>query len=175
MTVIEEADIGAHSKRMLRVRDILTLESLADRTSEEVRSWMGMGPTRFRQLAAALKGSGLSFAAAPGSSGEPVHGDVRLRNSDTQARLRQERRVSAVRAGGFDPKALRRARKAFGLTQRAVADVLRVETDVIRRWETGASQPSATNLLRLMLLFSLRPRQLLRETASEEREGDALP
>jgi len=52
------------------------------------------------------------------------------------------------------PNCLRRYRRARGLKQRDVAQILELKsTSMISRWEKGVCLPSSRNLLRLALLY----------------------
>ena len=48
------------------------------------------------------------------------------------------------------------------MTQELVAERLGVSRQAVSKWESGASDPSTTNLLALAKLFELSPEELLR-------------
>ena len=54
-------------------------------------------------------------------------------------------------------------RKHLGLTQADIAQQLKVSFQAVSKWETGASDPSTSNLLTLAKLFNTTAEELLRE------------
>ena len=64
---------------------------------------------------------------------------------------------------GFDPRCpgttfgerLRRARHGQGLSQRRLAQILRVDEGTVRTWETGRHRPSARLFSRLVSLLDI--------------------
>ena len=49
------------------------------------------------------------------------------------------------------------------MTQEFVAETLGVSRQAVSKWESGASDPSTTNLMALAKLFGMTPEELLRE------------
>ncbi|MCE5200858.1 helix-turn-helix domain-containing protein [bacterium] len=62
----------------------------------------------------------------------------------------------------FSPSRLRDARLKTGLHQREVAEALGCLVDILRRWESGRTSPSAELLLKLMIIYDVNPRDLMR-------------
>ena len=54
-------------------------------------------------------------------------------------------------------------RKDKGLTQEALANILGVSNQAVSKWESGASDPSTTNLMALAKLFGVSAEDLLKE------------
>lgn len=71
------------------------------------------------------------------------------------------------RGGGMDThrtgQLIAARRKELGLTQKQLAAQLNVSDRAVSKWETGASDPSTTNLIALAKLFGVAPEDLLRE------------
>lgn len=64
---------------------------------------------------------------------------------------------------------IRSHRTRCGMTQELVAERLGVSRQAVSKWESGASEPSTSNLLALADLFGILPEELLREVAHEEK------
>ena len=64
-----------------------------------------------------------------------------------------------IRFGSF----VAQLRKERGLTQKELAQRLHVTDKAVSKWETGASDPSTSNLLTLAKLFNTTAEELLRE------------
>ena len=62
-------------------------------------------------------------------------------------------------------------RKKAGLSQEELAEQLGVSRQAVSRWELGATQPDAPNLLKLSDLFSVSIDWLLREGDTAEAEA----
>ena len=60
-------------------------------------------------------------------------------------------------------EALKKHRMERNMTQEFVAEALGVSRQAVSRWETGAADPSTSNLLALARLFGVPPEELLRE------------
>ena len=54
-------------------------------------------------------------------------------------------------------------RKTKGMSQEELADRMGVSRQAVSKWETGASDPSTSNLLTLAKLFNTTAEELLRE------------
>lgn len=59
---------------------------------------------------------------------------------------------------------LKSHRERCRMTQEFVAEALGVSRQAVSRWETGASDPSTSNLLALAKLFGVPAEELLRES-----------
>ena len=59
-------------------------------------------------------------------------------------------------------EALRDHRQRCGMTQEFVAEALGVSRQAVSKWETGAAEPSTSNLLALARLYNIDPGDLLR-------------
>ncbi len=58
---------------------------------------------------------------------------------------------------------IKRRRTECKMTQEFVAEALGVSRQAVSKWESGASDPSTTNLIALAKLFGVAPEDLLRE------------
>ena len=59
-------------------------------------------------------------------------------------------------------EALKAHRQQSGMTQEYVAEALNVSRQAVSKWETGAAEPSTSNLLALAKLYGVDPGDLLR-------------
>ena len=59
-------------------------------------------------------------------------------------------------------EALKDQRQQSGMTQEYVAEALNVSRQAVSKWETGAAEPSTSNLLALAKLYGVDPGDLLR-------------
>ena len=59
-------------------------------------------------------------------------------------------------------EALKAHRQNCGMTQEYVAEVLGVSRQAVSKWETGAAEPSTSNLLALAKLYGVDAGELLR-------------
>lgn len=59
-------------------------------------------------------------------------------------------------------EALKEYRQSSGMTQEYVAEALGVSRQAVSKWETGAAEPSTSNLLALAKLYGVDPGDLLR-------------
>ena len=59
-------------------------------------------------------------------------------------------------------EALKAHRQTCGMTQEFVAESLGVTRQAVSKWETGAAEPSTSNLLALAKLYGIDPGDLLR-------------
>ena len=73
--------------------------------------------------------------------------------------VRKEKAESARSLG----EVLKKHRTASKMTQEFVAETLGVSRQAVSKWESGASDPSTTNLMALAKLFGMTPEELLRE------------
>ena len=64
-------------------------------------------------------------------------------------------------------EALREHRQNCGMTQEFVAESLKVSRQAVSKWETGAAEPSTSNLLALARLYGVDPGDLLRGVRKE--------
>ena len=62
-----------------------------------------------------------------------------------------------------------RAEKACKLTQEFGAESIGVSRQAVSKWESGASDPSTSNLLALAKLFGIDAKELLDETKNAEQ------
>ena len=58
-------------------------------------------------------------------------------------------------------------RRRSGLSQEQMAEQLEVSRQAVSKWESGASDPSTSNLLALAKLYGVSAEDLLREAAGE--------
>ena len=73
--------------------------------------------------------------------------------------IRQEKAESARSLG----EVIKQHRTACKMTQEFVAESLGVSRQAVSKWESGASDPSTTNLMALSKLFGLSAEELLKE------------
>ena len=59
-------------------------------------------------------------------------------------------------------EALKAHRQQSGMTQEYVAEALGVSRQAVSKWETGAAEPSTSNLLALAKLYGVDPGDLLK-------------
>ena len=59
-------------------------------------------------------------------------------------------------------EAIKAHRTRLGMTQELVAQGLNVSRQAVSKWESGASEPSTSNLLALCKLFDVSPEEFLR-------------
>ena len=59
-------------------------------------------------------------------------------------------------------EALQAHRQQSGMTQEYVAEALGVSRQAVSKWETGAAEPSTSNLLALAKLYGVDPGDLLK-------------
>ena len=73
--------------------------------------------------------------------------------------VRKEKAASARSLG----EVLKRRRTECKMTQEFVAEALGVSRQAVSKWESGASDPSAADLIALAKLFGATPEELLKE------------
>ena len=66
-------------------------------------------------------------------------------------------------------EALKAHRTRCKMTQEFVAESLGVSRQAVSKWESGASDPSTSNLLALARLYGVSAEELLREAAGTQR------
>ena len=64
---------------------------------------------------------------------------------------------------------LGRLRHDKGITQEELALFLGISPQAVSKWESGASDPSTSNLLALARLYGVSAEELLREAAGTQR------
>ena len=64
---------------------------------------------------------------------------------------------------------LKMLRASRGLSQEQLAAELNVSRQAVSKWESGASDPSTSNLLALARLYGVSAEELLREAAGTQR------
>lgn len=73
--------------------------------------------------------------------------------------VRKEKSQSARSLG----EVLKKHRTDCKMTQEFVAETIGVSRQAVSKWESGASDPSTTNLIALAKLFGISPEDLLQE------------
>ena len=63
-------------------------------------------------------------------------------------------------------------RKAAGLTQEQLGELVGVTRQAVSKWETGTADPSTSNLLALAKLFGISAEELLRSVEQEGPEAE---
>ena len=66
-------------------------------------------------------------------------------------------------------EALKAHRTRCKMTQEFVAEAIGVSRQAVSKWESGASDPSTSNLLALAKLYGVSAEELLREAAGTQR------
>ena len=88
-----------------------------------------------------------------------------LRKYLRSAPVREEKAASAKTLG----EVLRRRRTVCHMTQEFVAESLGVSRQAVSKWESGASDPSTSNLLAIAKLFGTDAKTLLDEVKEAEQ------
>ena len=78
--------------------------------------------------------------------------------------VREEKKAVAKSLG----EALKENRIRCQMTQEFVAESIGVSRQAVSKWESGASDPSTSNLLALAKLFGIDAKELLDETKNAE-------
>lgn len=78
-----------------------------------------------------------------------------------QERPRKDPESAAVRRSLAE--VLRSHRERCKMTQEFVAEKIGVSRQAVSKWESGASEPSTTNLVKVARLYGVDPAELLRE------------
>ena len=74
--------------------------------------------------------------------------------------VRKEKAENAKSLG----EVIKQHRIACKMTQEFVAETIGVSRQAVSKWESGASDPSTTNLMALAKLFGVKAEDLLKET-----------
>ena len=82
-----------------------------------------------------------------------------LRKSIKSEPVRKEKAESAKSLG----EVIKRYRTQRKMTQEFVAESLGVSRQAVSKWESGASDPSTTNLMALAKLFGVTAEEILKE------------
>lgn len=83
-----------------------------------------------------------------------------LRKYTRSAPVRKEKSENAKTLG----EVLKQHRVRCKMTQEFIAETLGVSRQAVSKWESGASDPSTTNLMALAKLFGVTAEELLKET-----------
>ena len=83
-----------------------------------------------------------------------------LRKYTKSAPVRKEKAENAKTLG----EVLKQHRVDCKMTQEFVAETIGVSRQAVSKWESGASDPSTTNLMALAKLFGVSAEDLLKET-----------
>ncbi len=73
--------------------------------------------------------------------------------------VREEKQATKVSLG----EAIKANRLRCQMTQEFVAETIGVSRQAVSKWESGASDPSTSNLIALAKLFGISPEELLRD------------
>lgn len=131
---------------------ITTIEQLADVPMPRLRALRGIGKTSLIEIAKFL---------ADHRRQVDIARDLGVTRQRAHQRVHEvAQQVARIQSMHFDGSALRAIRRQHGFSQRQLAFVLDVGSDVIRRWERGEVQPSGDNVLRLMMLFRITPNDI---------------
>lgn len=83
-----------------------------------------------------------------------------LRKYNQSEPVRKEKAANAKNLG----EVLKQHRTSCKMTQEFVAEALGVSRQAVSKWESGASDPSTTNLMALAKLYGVAAEDLLRES-----------
>ena len=83
-----------------------------------------------------------------------------LRKYNQSEPVRKEKAANAKSLG----EVLKQHRTSCKMTQEFVAEALGVSRQAVSKWESGASDPSTTNLMALAKLYGVAAEDLLRES-----------
>ena len=86
-----------------------------------------------------------------------------LRKYISSEPVRREKSASARSLG----EVLKKHRTECKMTQEFVAEAIGVSRQAVSKWESGASDPSTTNLIALANLYGLTAEELLQEMQQE--------
>lgn len=73
---------------------------------------------------------------------------------------------------GFNPDALRQARRDSGFVQTEVARLAKIGTETLRRWESGTASPQVDLLARVAEILGVAISDLVRVPETERYPGD---
>ena len=73
--------------------------------------------------------------------------------------VREEKQATKVSLG----EAIKANRLRCQMTQKFVAETIGVSRQAVSKWESGASDPSTSNLIALAKLFGISPEELLHD------------
>ena len=90
---------------------------------------------------------------------------------EERQRLRAEHEPAVAARRQTLAKSLRELREGCGMTQEFVAQQLGVSRQAVSKWETGASDPSTTNLIALAELYATDPVELIRSISQARSDG----
>ena len=91
-----------------------------------------------------------------------------LRKYNRSGEVRKEKAETRRSLG----EVLRDHRVRCKMTQEFVAESLGVSRQAVSKWETGAADPSTSNLLALAKLFGVSAEELLRSVEEQAPEGE---
>jgi DNA-binding XRE family transcriptional regulator len=86
-----------------------------------------------------------------------------LRKYTKSEAVRKEKAATAKTLG----EVLKQRRVDCKMTQEFVAETIGVSRQAVSKWESGAADPSTTNLMALAKLFGLSPEELIKETKEQ--------
>ena len=86
-----------------------------------------------------------------------------LRKYTKSEAVRKEKAATAKTLG----EVLKQRRVDCKMTQEFVAETIGVSRQAVSKWESGAADPSTTNLMALAKLFGLSPEDLIKETREQ--------
>ena len=87
--------------------------------------------------------------------------------------LSKEMRQEKKQIGRSLGEVLKKYRTDCRMTQEFVAETLGVSRQAVSKWESGASDPSTTNLLALAKLYCVSAEELLNGISRKGAEGEA--
>ncbi len=68
----------------------------------------------------------------------------------------------------FSPDAFQSMRKMKGITQKSLGEAIGTSERMVRKWEGGTSEPTASYLLRAMALLNCTPQDLLKDPSPQD-------
>ena len=97
-----------------------------------------------------------------------IQGIKALRKYNRSGEVRKEKAETRRSLG----EVLKEHRVRCKMTQEFVAESLGVSRQAVSKWETGAADPSTSNLLALAKLFGVSAEELLRSVEERAPEGE---
>lgn len=97
-----------------------------------------------------------------------IQGIKALRKYNRSGEVRKEKAETRRSLG----EVLKEHRLRCQMTQEFVAESLGVSRQAVSKWETGAADPSTSNLLALAKLFGVSAEELLRSVEERAPEGE---
>ena len=171
---LTDTDINERAYLALTNAGYQTVEEVARLSVPLLLEIPGIGNSSLREIQRVISGLGVVFErggiAKPlqrynilhlrreGMSCQQIGKLLKSTKQNIAAAYNRDRHIPRLRLSG---KLLRGARLRGRLTQRQLAEMIGVQQDVIRRWESNRTQPSGTHLARLLVVYACNISDLL--------------